>query len=60
MRDRGKIVGCRLNDLDRRGDLLVVIGIGVECKRLNFDRLDGGGIKRCVKPETVRRAIWPG
>ena len=30
------------------------------CKRLNFDRLDGGRFKRCAKPVTVRRAIWPG
>ena len=29
-------------------------------KRLNFDRLDDVRVKRCAKPVTVRRAIWPG
>ena len=29
-------------------------------KRLNFDRLDGGGVTRYVKPVCVRQAIWPG
>lgn len=32
----------------------------IDCKRLNFDRLDGGRVKRYAKPVTVRRAIWPG
>ena len=29
-------------------------------KRLNFDSLDGGGVRRCVRRACVRRAIWPG
>jgi hypothetical protein len=29
-------------------------------KRLNFDRLDGGGIRRYVKPASAPRATWPG
>jgi hypothetical protein len=29
-------------------------------KRLNFDRLDGGSVKRYVKPAPVRPATWQG
>ena len=37
------------------GDVFLIMG-----KRLNFDRLDGGGVTRYVKPVCVRQAIWPG
>lgn len=57
-----KSEAVRLQSLSGRDQAERVIAeyIRYYSKRLNFDRLDGGSVKRCVRPAYVRRAIWPG
>ena len=46
--------------IDQLKELIKKARAELKSKRLNFDSLDGGGVRRCVRRACVRRATWPG